>query len=116
MDISFPVFEVANGWGLITTLAAAGDTHPEALVTLYVYVPGKSPLIVLDVPVPVVIIPPGVLVNVHVPVAGKPFNTTLPVGTVTVGCVILPMIGAVGDKMILAVTFNLKELSQVLMV
>jgi hypothetical protein len=36
------------------------------------------------VPVPV-FVPPGVLVNVQVPVAGKPFRTTLPVATVQVG-------------------------------
>jgi hypothetical protein len=39
---------------------------------------------------------PGVLVSVHVPVAGKPLNTTLPVATLHVGCVIVPTIGAVG--------------------
>ena len=39
---------------------------------------------VLD-PVPVVVIPPGVLVIVQLPVGGKPFNTTLPVDTVHVG-------------------------------
>lgn len=33
------------------------------------------------VPLPVVIVPPGVLINVHVPVAGNPLNTTLPVDT-----------------------------------
>ena len=37
------------------------------------------------VPVPVVVVPPGVLVRVHVPVAGKPFKSTLPVATVQVG-------------------------------
>jgi hypothetical protein len=40
--------------------------------------------------------PPGVRVKTHVPVAGKPVNTTLPVGTVTVGCVIVPITGASG--------------------
>jgi hypothetical protein len=35
---------------------------------------------VVPVPLPVVI-PPGVRVNVHVPLAGKPLSTTLPVGT-----------------------------------
>jgi len=39
----------------------------------------------------VVIIPPGFLVNVQVPAAGKPFKTTLPVGTAHVGCVIVPI-------------------------
>jgi hypothetical protein len=48
------------------------------------------------VPVPVVVVPPGVLVNVQVPVAGKPFNTTLPVATSHVGCVMVPTAGADG--------------------
>ena len=50
---------------------------------------------VLD-PAPVVVIPPGVLVNVHDPVDGKLVNTTLPVATVHVGCVSVPTDGAVG--------------------
>ena len=49
------------------------------------------------VPVPVVVVPPGVLVNVHVPVEGKPLNTTLPVAKEQVGCVIVPTTGAEGD-------------------
>ena len=48
------------------------------------------------VPVPVVVVPPGVLVIVQVPLAGKPFNTTLPVATEQVGWVIVPTVGAVG--------------------
>ena len=43
-----------------------------------------------------VIIPPGVVVNVHVPDAGKPLRTTLPVVTVHVGCITVPTVGAVG--------------------
>ena len=39
---------------------------------------------------------PGDFVNVHVPVAGKPDKTTLPVARAQVGCVIVPTIGAVG--------------------
>jgi hypothetical protein len=54
---------------------------------------------VLLVPVPVVVVPPGVLVNVHVPVAGKPFNTTLPVDRAQVGCVIVPTLGAAGKAL-----------------
>ena len=34
--------------------------------------------------------------NVQVPVAGNPFNTTLPVETEQVGWVIVPTVGAVG--------------------
>jgi hypothetical protein len=48
-------------------------------------VPCASPEIVVLVPVPVVVIPPGFLVNVHVPVSGKPLNTTLPVAREHVG-------------------------------
>jgi hypothetical protein len=48
------------------------------------------------VPVPVVVVPPGVLVKVQFPVAGKPLNTTLPVATEQVGWVIAPTVGAVG--------------------
>ena len=49
------------------------------------------------VPVPVVVVPPGVLVKVQLPVAGKLFNITLPVETEQVGWVIVPTVGAVGD-------------------
>ena len=48
------------------------------------------------VPEPVVVVPPGDLVRVHVPVAGNPFNTTLPVATLQVGWVIVPRVGAEG--------------------
>jgi hypothetical protein len=45
--------------------------------------------------VPLPFIPPGLIV--HVPVAGNPFNTTLPVGVAhEEGCVIVPTTGAVG--------------------
>ena len=45
--------------------------------------------------VPVPVNPPGLIV--HVPVAGSPFNTTLPVVAIhEEGCVIVPAIGAVG--------------------
>jgi hypothetical protein len=47
--------------------------------------------------VPVVVVPPGVRINVQLPDAGKPFNTTLPVATAQVGWVIVPTVGAVGD-------------------
>ena len=48
------------------------------------------------IPVPVVAIPPGLLVKVHVPDDGKSVNTTLPVATAQVGCVIVPTVGATG--------------------
>ena len=49
------------------------------------------------VPVPIVVLPPGVIVIVHVPVNGKSFKTTLPVHNTHVGWVIIPTVGAVGD-------------------
>lgn len=73
-----------GGCALITTLADDPEVHPDAFVTVKVYVPGTSPVTVVVVPVPVDV-PPGVLVNVHVPEEGKPFSTTIPVATVHVG-------------------------------
>ena len=54
-------------------------------------------MIVELVPVPVVVMLPGVLVNVQIPVAGKPFKITLPVATAQVGWVIVPTVGADGE-------------------
>ena len=51
---------------------------------------------VVLVPVPVVVIPPGYLRSVQVPDAGSPFRTTLPVGTAQLGAVIAPTSGADG--------------------
>ncbi len=76
---------------LITTLADGVEGQPE-LVTVKAYVPAASPLIVLVVPVPP--IPPGLIV--HVPVAGRLPNTTVPVGNRQVGCVIETIEGAWG--------------------
>jgi hypothetical protein len=45
-----------------------------------------------------VVVPPGVLVNIQVPDAGKPLKTTLPVAIAQVGWVMVPTVGAVGDK------------------
>jgi hypothetical protein len=48
------------------------------------------------VPVPVVDTVPGYLINVHVPVDGKPARTTLPVANIHVGGAMVPTSGAVG--------------------
>jgi hypothetical protein len=61
-----------------------------------VYVPAIKPDIVVLVPVPVVVDPPGVQVSVHVPLEGNPLKTALPVATVHVGWVIVPTTGADG--------------------
>jgi hypothetical protein len=85
-----------DGCVLMTTLPDATEVHPDSKVTVKVYVPAASPDIIVLVPVPVVETPSGVLVNVHVPVAGNPFKITLPVATVQVGWVMVPITGAVG--------------------
>jgi len=51
---------------------------------------------VVPVPVPEVVTAPGVLVTVHVPVAGSPVRGTLPVATEHVGCIAVPVKGAEG--------------------
>ena len=61
---------------MITTLADSTDIHPGSLVTLKLYVPGLRFVRVVVAPVPA--IAPGLIVQV--PVAGRPFNTTFPVG------------------------------------
>jgi hypothetical protein len=80
----------------MTTLADAGEVQPEALVTVKVYVPDGRPVTVVLAPVPEVVVPPGVLVIVQVPVEGKLLKITLPVPTVHEGWVIVPTTGADG--------------------
>ena len=69
----------------MTTLADATEVHPKTLVTVKEYVPAASPDIIVIVPVPSVEVPPGFLVKVQFPEAGRPLNTTLPVATEQVG-------------------------------
>ena len=85
-----------GGEGITTSFDNVMDTHPDALVTEKLYVPGERPEIVVVTPDPVVVTPPGYLLRVHVPTGGKPFNTTLPVGAGQVGTVIAPTRGAAG--------------------
>jgi hypothetical protein len=83
----------AVGALLMVTLADSADIHPAWLVTLKEYVPGTRLEIVVLVPVPA--IDPGLIT--HVPAAGSPFNTTLPVGVVhEAGWVTVPTTGADG--------------------
>jgi len=69
----------------MTTLADDGDVQPAALVTVKVYVPVARPVTVVLVPLPSVVAPPGLRVNIHVPVDGNPVSTTLPVARTHVG-------------------------------
>jgi len=85
-----------GGCAGITTLADNNETQPAWLVTVKLYVPDGMPEIVVLVPFPVVVEGPGYLLRVHVPVAGKPLSTTLPVDKVHVGGVMVPTTGGVG--------------------
>jgi len=85
-----------KGCELITTFADGADKHPASLVRVKLYVPAGRSDIVLLVPVPVKTTVPGYLVNVHVPAAVNPSNTTLPVDKVHVGGVITPTDGGAG--------------------
>jgi hypothetical protein len=53
--------------------------------------------IVVVTPVPVIITPSGLLLNVQVSVPGKPLRTTLPVEIEHVGWEIVPITGAEGE-------------------
>lgn len=55
-----------------------------------------SPVTVVVVPNPLVVIEPGLRVSVHSPVAGNPVSSILPVETKQVGCVTVPITGADG--------------------
>ena len=87
------------GTALITTLAEATEIHPVAVsVTVKLnVVAGVNPLIVVVDPLPA--IAPGLIVQAP---EGKPLKATLPVGTVQVGCVIVPTMGdaVVGTELI----------------
>jgi len=83
--------EGVSGCEFITTLAEAGEIHPEAFVTVNVFVPGVIPVTVLLTPVPA--IAPGLIIQLP---KGRPLNSTLPVATEQVGCVMIPVIGAEG--------------------
>ena len=80
---AFPATIVASGAaGVINiTVADIADVHPDVVVTVKLYEPTAKPVIVLLVPLPAIF--PGLIVQVPVP--GKPFKTTLPVGVMQVG-------------------------------
>jgi hypothetical protein len=80
-----------TGCVLITTFTDANDVHPSEFVKVKVCVPAARFEMVVLRPVPA--IAPGLITQFPV---GKPLNTTLPVETEHVGCVITPTIGAEG--------------------
>jgi hypothetical protein len=110
LSTTLPVDEAQVGCVIVPTEGAVGapvtefivipvvadEIQFEALVTVNVYVPAGKPVTVVVAPVPVVVTPPGLRVNVHVPVEGKPLNATLPVEIAQVGCVTVPTVGTEG--------------------
>jgi hypothetical protein len=78
------------------TSADDADVQPSALVTINVKVPAASPETVVLVPLPLVLVAPGLRISVQVPGVGKPFRTTLPVPTVQVRFVMVPIVGVAG--------------------
>jgi hypothetical protein len=91
---------VTGGEFIITVVAP--EVHPEASVTVKLYVPAARLLRVLVVPVPV--IEPGFIV--HVPDDGRPDSTTLPVATEQVGWVIVPTVGSEGPAGAVLITIS----------
>lgn len=85
-----------GGCALITTPADDAEVHPELFVTVKVYVPADRSDIVVPVPDPLVVTPPGLRVSVHEPLEGNPLSATLPVETMHEGWVIVPNTGAEG--------------------
>lgn len=83
------------GWAFTVTGAEGTDVQPARLVTVNVQVPGVNPVTVVVVPEPLDVVAPGLRVRVQLP-EGSPLNATLPVATEQVGCVIIPVTGAVG--------------------
>ena len=84
------------GCAIIKTLPVGNDIHPIELVTVIVNMPDGSVETVAAAPEPEISTPPGLLVNIQVPVAGSPLKTTLPVDIAQVGWVIVPTTGADG--------------------
>ena len=82
----------------IITGPETGEMQASLLVTVNVWVPVASPVIVVLIPTLVCVAPLGMALTVQVPLAGNPLNTTLPVATLQVGSLIRPTIGAVGVR------------------
>jgi hypothetical protein len=88
----------------MTASADDADVQPSALVTMNVKVPATSPETVVVAPFPLLLIAPGLRTRVHVPGVGNPLRATLPVPTVHVRFVMVPIAGAEG----VAFTVNIK--------
>jgi hypothetical protein len=83
------------GCALTVTGAEGTDVQPARFSTVNVQVPCASPVTVVVVPEPLDVVAPGFRVRVQLP-EGRPLNGTLPVANEQVGCVTVPVTGAVG--------------------
>jgi hypothetical protein len=107
---TLPVVVPHTGWVIVPITGAEGAEGGEGITTLpefpevqvelfsctaKLYIAGASPAIIVLVPLPGVVMPPGYLISVHA-AEGSPFSTTLPVGVTQVGTVIRPTTGGVG--------------------
>jgi hypothetical protein len=90
----------AGGWALITALPDGTEVQVFAVVTVKVYEPEESPEKIVVVPLPESMDPTGLEVNTQFPFAGNPLIAILPVLEVHVGCVMIPITGAVGTAVI----------------
>jgi hypothetical protein len=89
------------GGAMMTTFADGNDVQPPDTDTVKLYVPAARLVIVVLLPDPA--IAPGLIVQV--PVAGNPFNKTLPVGDAhEEGWVIVPIAGADGVSVVSVTT------------
>jgi hypothetical protein len=120
--ITEPEGEVQVGCVIVPTIGTAGvvgcvfintddvgmEEHPVALVTIKLYVPLVRLAIIVLLPDPEIL--PGLIVQLPV---GKPLNTTEPVATVQLGCVIVPKAGVVtaGGCVIVKVLDNAVQLT-----
>lgn len=87
-----------GGCVLIVTLDEDTEVQPSSLVTVNVQFPAGKPVRVVEIPLPVVLIPPGFRVTVQSPEEGRPFRVTLPVATSQSGCIVSPIDGAAGTS------------------
>lgn len=74
-----------GGCPFTITFPDGDEVHPVEPVTVKVCVPEGSAEIVVVVPLPEIVMPPGFLVNVQLPGEGNPLKTTLPVDIAHVG-------------------------------
>jgi hypothetical protein len=88
--------EGVTGCALTAAFADATEVHPEALVTVNVYVVFAVKPVTVPVVPELIKLPDGLPVTVQLPLAGNPLNATLAVAVAHVGCVMVPIVGAVG--------------------